>query len=113
MGKRKDGKCKNRMNSKEKNMSKTGTGYLYKDFRMFHVKDNSNLDYKFHFHDFLKMIIFISGDVKYMIEGRSYALIWDILLITNNVVYKPIISPDSVYERIIFTSFNSRKTQKR
>lgn len=101
--KRKDEKWKNRMNGKEKSMSRTGTGYLDKDFRMFHLKDKSNLDFNFHFHDFLKMIIFISGDVKYMIEGRSYVLEpWDILLITNNVVHKPIISPDNVYERIIF-----------
>jgi AraC-like DNA-binding protein len=77
-------------------------GYLSGDFELFHIKDNKNLQFEFHYHDFIKIIIFISGRVKYLIEGKSYRLKpWDVLLVTNKEIHKPLIEPGSLYERII------------
>ncbi len=78
------------------------SGYLDTDFHFFHLKDNKNLQFEFHYHDFNKIIIFISGKVTYLIEGKTYKLKpWDILLVNNNEIHKPIIDQCETYERII------------
>jgi len=78
------------------------TGYLNKDFELFHLKDKKNQDFEFHYHDFNKIIIFLSGKVTYLIEGKAYYLKpWDILLVNNHDVHKPVIDPSETYERII------------
>lgn len=77
-------------------------GYLKEDFMFFKLKDQKKNEFEFHYHDFNKIIIFLSGDVTYIIEGKSYRLKpWDILLIGRNDVHQPIISQTSVYERIV------------
>lgn len=84
------------------NVEKVKRGYLNEDFHYFYLKDQKKHEYEFHYHDFNKIIIFISGDVTYIIEGKSYKLKpWDILLVGKNDIHLPIISSDSVYERII------------
>ncbi|MFT8352458.1 helix-turn-helix domain-containing protein [Clostridium saccharoperbutylacetonicum] len=78
------------------------SGYLNRDFQLFHLKDKKNQEFEFHYHDFNKIIIFLSGDVTYLIEGKAYNLKpWDILLVNNHDVHKPIINPAKTYERII------------
>ncbi len=77
-------------------------GYLNEDFKYFHLKDKKNMEFQCHYHDFDKIIIFISGTVIYLIEGKSYKLKpWDILFVSSTEVHRPIISPDESYERII------------
>ncbi len=77
-------------------------GYLKTDFEYFHIKDRVDLAFEPHYHDFNKIIIFISGKVTYLIEGKAYRLKpWDILLVSNNEIHKPIIDSSEVYERII------------
>jgi len=77
-------------------------GYLNRDFELFHIKDQKNLQFEFHYHDFNKIIIFISGKVTYLIEGKAYRLKpWDVLLISSREVHKPIIDAEEVYERIV------------
>ncbi len=77
-------------------------GYLNEDFLFFKLKDQKKNEFEFHYHDFNKIIIFLSGDVSYIIEGKSYKLKpWDILLVGRNDIHMPIISPDTVYERMI------------
>lgn len=77
-------------------------GYLEKDFAFFYIKDNINLELEFHYHDFAKIIVFISGKVTYLIEGRSYRLKpWDLLLVSKNQLHKPIIDNSESYERIV------------
>ena len=57
------------------------TGYLEQDFRLFHIKDQTKREFSYHYHDFHKVIIFLSGKAAYHIEGKSYYLKpWDILL---------------------------------
>lgn len=78
------------------------SGYLNRYFQLFHIKDKKNQEFEFHYHDFNKIIIFLSGKVTYLIEGKSYILKpWDILLVNNHDVHKPIIDPSETYERII------------
>ena len=50
------------------------TGYLHSNFKMFHLIDSERKDFSYHYHDFNKILIFLSGDVTYSIEGRSYDL---------------------------------------
>lgn len=77
-------------------------GYLNEDFKYFHLKDKESIEIKSHYHDFNKIIVFISGNVNYLIEGKSYKLKpWDIILVNNNEVHRPIINSGEPYERII------------
>jgi AraC-like DNA-binding protein/quercetin dioxygenase-like cupin family protein len=81
---------------------KNSVGYLNKDFQLFHIKDKSNKEFEYHFHEFNKIIIFLSGKVTYLIEGKAYYLKpWDILLVNNNDIHRPIIDSSQTYERII------------
>ncbi|MFG6384042.1 MAG: AraC family transcriptional regulator [Lachnospiraceae bacterium] len=78
------------------------TGYLYQNFRLFHLKDKKNQEFEFHYHDFNKIIIFLSGKVTYLVEGKAYYLKpWDILLINHHDIHKPIIDPNFTYERVV------------
>lgn len=78
-------------------------GYLYDDFRMFHLKDKSDRKYEFHYHDFYKILVFISGNVTYSIEGKSYKLKpYDVVLVSSGTIHKPEVSLHEPYERIVF-----------
>lgn len=77
-------------------------GFLKGDFELFHIKDRKDMQFDFHYHDFNKIIIFISGKVTYLIEGKAYKLKpWDILLVSSNEIHKPIIDQGVPYERIV------------
>lgn len=81
---------------------KVKKGYLNEDFHFFNLKDQKKNEFETHYHDFNKIIIFISGQVTYIIEGKSYTLKpWDILLVGKNDLHLPIISSTTPYERII------------
>ena len=83
-------------------ISGTRRGYLKEDFQFFHLKDRKSMEFDFHFHDFNKIIIFISGNVTYLIEGKAYKLKpWDILLISSSEIHKAIIGASGTYERMI------------
>lgn len=38
------------------------------------MTDIGRQEFEFHYHDFDKILIFLSGKVTYLIEGRSYEL---------------------------------------
>ena len=76
------------------------TGYLKEDFRLFHINDQTKKDFSYHYHDFHKIIVFISGKVTYHIEGKAYHLKpRDILLVSQGAIHKPEIDPSVSYER--------------
>ena len=78
------------------------TGYLNTRFKMFHIRDCGKKEFSYHYHDFHKILILLSGDVTYCIEGRSYELLpSDIVLVSAGEVHRPIINSDGIYERII------------
>lgn len=77
-------------------------GYLNEDFRLFHLKDSSGQEKDFHFHEFDKIVILISGKVYYTVEGTTYKLEpWDILLVRHHMIHKAAIDLSVPYERII------------
>ncbi|HWT26958.1 MAG TPA: AraC family transcriptional regulator [Mobilitalea sp.] len=78
------------------------TGYLNNDFKMFHIVDRQRKEYEFHYHDFNKIIIFISGNINYTIEGKNYLLKpYDIVLVNAGEIHRPSVLDNSAYERII------------
>ena len=86
----------------ENSSSNIERGYLKEDFRFFHLKDKKDMEFELHYHDFNKIIVFISGNVSYLIEGKAYKLKpWDILFVSSNDLHKVIINNDEPYERII------------
>lgn len=77
-------------------------GYLKEDFLFFHLKDQKTMQFEFHHHDFNKIIILISGNVTYLIEGKTYKLKpWDVLLINSNEIHMVSVESNEPYERII------------
>ena len=70
------------------------TGYLQNDFRIFHLNDMKKMEFSYHYHDFDKIVLFLSGDVTYSIEGRKYEL-------------KPMILFLSMQEKYIVLSFTA------
>lgn len=86
---------------KNKNL-KVNRGYLKNDFQIFYLKDKKDLNFEFHYHNFNKIVIFIDGNVTYLIEGKSYKLKpWDILVINDSDIHKALIDPNETYERMI------------
>ncbi len=77
-------------------------GYLNENFHYFHLKDTAGQEHDFHFHEFDKIVILLSGSVDYTVEGTSYKLRpWDILLVRNHMIHKALIDVTEPYERII------------
>ena len=80
-------------------------GYLSSDFRVFHLHDEKLRTIPFHYHDFHKIILFLGGDVDYIIEGNSYHLQPDdIVFVSAGEIHRPVFSGDgekTPYERIV------------
>lgn len=77
-------------------------GYLNEEFRLFHIKDQTGQEFSYHYHDFHKVVIFLSGKVTYHIEGKAYHLNpWDILLVSRHAIHKSEIDASVPYERFI------------
>lgn len=77
-------------------------GYLDSELRLFHLTDIGRQEFEFHYHDFDKILIFLSGKVTYLIEGRSYELQpYDIIFVRHNEIHRPLIDMTVPYERLI------------
>ena len=77
-------------------------GYLKENYRYFHLKDTAGQERDFHFHDFDKLVILLSGKVDYLVENERYELkAWDILLVKHHTIHRAIIDKSLPYERII------------
>ncbi|MBR2526856.1 MAG: helix-turn-helix domain-containing protein [Blautia sp.] len=71
-------------------------------FEFFHYLDQTPPEVDFHVHDFYEVFFFISGDVDYIVEGRSYHLQPGDLLLTNSMdIHRPLIRPGKPYERYV------------
>lgn len=83
-------------------MKNNNRGYLNEDYKIFYLKDYNGVDIEYHHHDFYKIVVFISGDAQYSIEGRTYNLKpWDILLIGKNELHKCNVNTSVPYERLV------------
>lgn len=77
-------------------------GYLLEDFRLFHLKDKGETKVDYHYHEFYKLLFFISGKGGYFVEGKRYALTpGDIILIGKQCVHRPEFESGVPCERII------------
>ncbi|MBQ6408758.1 MAG: helix-turn-helix domain-containing protein [Butyrivibrio sp.] len=77
-------------------------GYLDQDFKFFHIKNHEKLDIPYHYHDFHKIVLILSGRTKYYIEGREYELLpFDFVIVNRFLIHKPEVTSDEVYDRII------------
>ena len=72
-------------------------------FEIFHYRDEAIQEVALHHHDFYEIYFFLSGNVSYNIESRSYRLSpGDILLIAPHELHQPIFSPEKQsYERFV------------
>ena len=77
-------------------------GYLNSEFKLFHLTDKESKVIEYHYHDFDKITIFLSGKVTYMIEGKSYDLKpYDIVLVKHNDIHRLTVDNSQIYDRII------------
>ena len=72
-------------------------------FEIFRYKDSYMKEVALHHHDFYEIYFFLSGNVQYNIESRSYLLTpGDVLLISPMELHQPMFgSEQRVYERIV------------
>lgn len=81
---------------------KSKRGYLHKDFAFFNLQDIEELQIESHYHDFDKIIIFLSGKVTYLVEGKAYKLQpMDILLVNESAIHQPLIAAGIPYKRLV------------
>ena len=77
-------------------------GYLREDFRLFHLRDTAGQEKDYHFHEFDKLVVLLSGRVEYEIETSVYPLRpGDVLLVRHHAIHKAIIDMTEPYERFI------------
>ena len=77
-------------------------GYLLENFRLFHLSSDGETKVDFHYHEFCKIMLLVSGRGGYSIEGHRYLLNpGDVVLIGSRSVHKPELEPGVPYERII------------
>ena len=77
-------------------------GYLLEDFRLFHLKDKGETKVDYHYHEFYKLLFFVSGKGGYFVEGKRYSLTpGDIILIGKQCVHRPEFESGIPCERII------------
>lgn len=78
------------------------TGYLHEELRLFHLTDAGRRDFRYHYHDFHKLLLPLRGNVSYLIEGKHYHLEpGDAVLVRAGELHRPVIHDDAPYERII------------
>ena len=77
-------------------------GYLLENFRLFHLRSPQAEKTDFHYHEFCKILLLLSGEGSYFVDGKRYFVSsGDIVLIGSRSVHKPELTEDVPYERII------------
>ena len=49
-------------------------GFLTEDYRLFHLRSDQGARTEFHYHEFCKILMLVSGSGGYTVDGRRYAL---------------------------------------
>lgn len=77
-------------------------GYLEENYHYFHLRDTAGQERDFHFHEFDKVVVLLSGHVDYTVEDITYALKpWDVLLVKHHTIHKALIDKTEPYDRVI------------
>ena len=75
---------------------------LKRYFEFYHYYDEIPPRVEFHQHPFYEVFFFLSGTVRYSIEGKTYRLRPGDILLTNNMdIHRPEILPGEPYERFV------------
>ncbi len=72
-------------------------------FEVFHYRDAAIKEVALHHHDFYEVYFFVSGNVTYNVESRSFPLSpGDVLLIAPNELHQPVVDSEGQnYERFV------------
>lgn len=71
-------------------------------FEVFHNFTNQVVPVAPHVHDFYEVLLFLRGNVNYVVDGRGYKLRQGDIVITNSMeVHRPIINDSSSYDRFV------------
>ena len=77
-------------------------GYLNENYHFFHLQDTAGQEKSFHFHEFDKIVLLLSGKVDYVVEDITYPLKpWSVLLVRHHAIHKALIDVSVPYDRII------------
>ena len=86
--------------TKDKHFNRAG--YLEENYHYFHLRDTAGQERDFHFHEFDKVVVLLSGHVDYTVEDITYALKpWDVLLVKHHSIHKALIDKTEPYDRVI------------
>ena len=77
-------------------------GYLLENFRLFHLRSEGGTRVDFHYHEFCKLLMLVSGQGSYYVDKQHYLLRpGDIVMIGSRSIHRPELEEASPYERII------------
>ena len=77
-------------------------GYLLENFRLFHLRTQGDIPVNYHYHEFCKLVLLVSGTGSYTVGSQRYLLQpGDAVLVGSRTVHRPEIDSGCVYERII------------
>ena len=77
-------------------------GYLLENFRLFHLRSAQGTQVDYHYHEFCKILLLLSGGGGYYIDGQRYLLqSGDIVLLGSRSIHRPELDTGTPYERII------------
>lgn len=77
-------------------------GYLLENFRLFHLRSEQGTKVDYHYHEFCKLLLLVSGSGSYVVDGQRYLLQpGDAVLIGSRSVHRPELESGVPYERII------------
>ena len=77
-------------------------GYLLENFRLFHLRSLGGTRVDFHYHEFCKLLLLVSGQGSYYIDGQHYVLhSGDIVMVGSHSIHKPEMEETTPYERMI------------
>ncbi len=77
-------------------------GYLLESFRLFHLNSLQGASVPYHYHEFCKLLLLVSGSCGYVVDGQRYLLQpGDVVRIGSRSVHRPELEDGTPYERII------------
>lgn len=77
-------------------------GYLLERFRLFHLHTAPQTPVDYHYHEFCKILLLLSGGGEYYADGQRYLLqAGDIILLNSHSIHRPDMDAGAPCERII------------
>lgn len=77
-------------------------GYLLENFRLFHLQSTQHAQVDFHYHEFCKLLLLVSGRGAYVVDGQRYHLQpGDAVFVGSRSIHRPELELGVPYERVI------------